>query len=216
MTLILVMPSKEGVIMASDGQVTLGEVKTQAKKIKKLNENCVWGAAGDLPLTQLVEGRIAELSDKERHLLDLRRELSEIGPQCVQNLHPSSEPYYGQFIFAEYETLTHILVVDTNAVSFMLEDVPFAIGSGDTFAFTLFRKYQDLIPAGLDNDLAAVLAYKIVVETIDVVAGGIGPPIDVWQLPPVKRYTKEELMGLEETYFGLKKAEIEKFLGSGS
>ncbi len=214
MTLILVIPSKEGVVMASDGQVTLGPVKTRAKKIKKLNENCVWGAAGDIPLIQMAEERIAELCDKERRLRDLRKDLSEIILECVKNLPESPEPYSGAFIFAEYESLTYILIVYTSGESVMLEDVPFAIGSGELFAFALLQKYQDLIPAGIDNRLAAVLAYKIIAETIEVVSGGVGPPIDIWQSPNVKNLTKEELTGIEETYLGLRKAEIEMFLGS--
>jgi len=210
MTLILVIPSKEGLVMASDGQVTLREVKTRAKKIKKLNENCVWGAAGDLPLIQLVEGSIAELSNKERNLQNLRKDLSELVPQCVKNL-PQGPPYDATFIFAEHETFARILIVDVHGLSIMLEDVPFAIGSGTLFAFTLFQKYLDLMPAGIDNRLAAVLAYGIIAETIEVTEG-VGPPIDVWQLPPAENLTKEQLTGLEDTCTGLREAEIEMFL----
>lgn len=213
MTLILVIPSNEGAVMASDGQVTLGPVKTRAKKIKKLNDNCVWGAAGDLPLIQMVESRIAELPDKSLSLHDLRKDLSAIVPQCVQTLPSSPEPYSAAFIFAEHISITQILIVYANGISVMLEGVPFAIGSGELFAFALLQKYQDLIPTGIDNRLAAVLAYRIIAETIEVVSGGVGPPIDVWQLPPAKNLTKEELTGLEETYLGLRKAEIEMYLG---
>jgi ATP-dependent protease HslVU (ClpYQ) peptidase subunit len=217
MTLIVVIPSSEGSVMASDGQVTIGPVKTRAKKIEKLNDDCVWGAAGDIALIQMVEGRIGELPNKGRHLQELRKDLCEIVPQCVRDLPPSPEPYFGAFIFAERKGVTRILIVYANGVSVMLEDVPFAIGSGELFAFALLQKYQDLIPAGIGNNkLAAVLAYKTIAETIEVVSGGIGPPIDVWQLPPAKNLTKEELTHLEDTYLGLKEAEIKMFLGSGS
>jgi 20S proteasome alpha/beta subunit len=216
MTLIIVIPSKDGVVMASDGQVTFllggGEVKTRAKKIKKLNESCIWGAAGHLPLIQVVEGRIAELSDKERHLQDLRKSLCDTIVQCVKDLPASSEPYSGEFIFTEHQSYAHILHISINGMSVMLENVPFVAGVGAPFAYALLQKYQDLIPEKIDNKLAAVLAYKIIAETIEVVSG-VGPPIDVWQLPPVKNLT-EELTGLEETYLGLKRAEIEMFLRS--
>jgi ATP-dependent protease HslVU (ClpYQ) peptidase subunit len=41
MTLILAIPTKEGVVIASDGQVTYGQIRWQEKKIKQLNEHCL-------------------------------------------------------------------------------------------------------------------------------------------------------------------------------
>ncbi len=64
MTLVVVVPSKEGVIMASDCQVTIGGAKTRSKKIGKLNDNCVWGAAGDVAFIQMAERQITKISNK--------------------------------------------------------------------------------------------------------------------------------------------------------
>jgi 20S proteasome alpha/beta subunit len=212
MTLILVVPFKEGAVISSDGQVTLGLIKTRAKKIKKLNENCIWGGAGDLPFIQLVEGGFSTLSNKEEDLQKLRTELCNVVVNCVKKLPPSPSPYSGSFVFVEHKEVTRILQVRENGLSVMLEDVPFATGIGEQFAYTLLQKYQNLIPEKIDNELAAVLAYKIIAETIETISIGVGPPIDIWQLPPVKNFTKEELTGFEETFLGLKKAEVEMFL----
>jgi len=38
MTIILAIPTKDGLVIASDGQITSGIVRTSGKKIKKLND----------------------------------------------------------------------------------------------------------------------------------------------------------------------------------
>jgi 20S proteasome alpha/beta subunit len=215
-TLILGIPVKEGIVVASDGQVTRGLVRSQAKKIKKLNENCVWGAAGDFRLFERVEERIAAMPNKEKPLQDLCPVLREIVPKCVEELvSPSqqpSEPGYTIFVFAEYRNNPRILFVRENGDIAWAANLPFAIGNGDTFAYGLLHKYEGLIVEKIDSKLAAVLAYKVIAETAEVISEGVGPPIDVWQLPPAKNLTKEELTGLEDTCTGLREAEIEMFL----
>jgi len=215
MTLILGIPVKEGIVVASDSQVTVGEVKARAKKIKKLNENCIWAAAGDFRLFERVEERIATIPEKEKPLQDLWPILCEIVPKCVEELvSPSqgSEPCQAIFVFAEYRENPRILFIRENGKTQWQANMPFAIGNGYLFAYALLHKYQDLIVEKIDSKIAEVLAYKIIAETIEVVSVGIGPPIDVWQLPPAKNLSKEELTGLEDTYSGLREAEIEMFL----
>jgi 20S proteasome alpha/beta subunit len=213
MTLILCIPFDKGAVLASDGQVTMGLFKTRAKKIKKLNENCIWGAAGNLHFIQIMEKELFSLPEKEKPLSELRWELCSKVKESIQNLPPASQPYSGSFVFVEYkENITHILNIQENGLSVMLENVPFATGIGEQFAYTLLQKYQDLIPEKISNKLAELLAYKIIAETIETIAIGVGLPIDIWELPPVKNLSKEELESLEETYLGLKKAEIEMFL----
>jgi len=213
MTLIVHIPAKNGFVMASDGQATAGGLKISSKKIHKLNDNCVWGAAGDLPLIERVEESIEALSTKETTLQILCPTLRGIIPVCVEELSTGiqpSPPYSALFAFIEYRDHPRILLIRENGDAVWQANVPLPIGSGAPFASALLRKYQSL--GRLDVQLASVLAYKIIAETIEVVEG-VGPPIDVWQLPPVKNLTKEELTGLEETYLGLRKAEIERFLG---
>jgi len=213
MTLILVIPSNKGAVLASDGQVTMGLIKMRAKKIKKFNETCAWGASGELSFIQLVEEEISALHTRDKSLQNLKQDLCDVVKRCVQKLPPSPQPYSGSFVFVEHkENITHILNIRENSLSVMLENVPFATGIGEQFAYTLLQKYQDLIPEKINNELAEILAYKIISETIETISIGVGQPIDIWELPPVKNLTKEELTGLEETYLGLKKAEIEMFL----
>jgi len=217
MTLILGIPVKQGMVMASDGQVTTGQVRAQAKKLKKLNENCIWGAAGDFRLFERVEECIAAIpeSEKGEPLQDLWTSLRDIVLKCVGDLvSPSqgSEPCQAIFVFAEYRDNPRILYILGNGQVQWQANIAFAIGNGDVFAHALLHKYQDLIIEKIDSKLATVIAYKIIAETAEAISIGVGPPIDVWQLPPAKNLSKEELTGLEETYLGLRKAEIELFL----
>jgi len=223
-TLIVHIPAKNGLVMASDGQATteMG-IKIMYKKIHKLNDSCIWGMTGDTILQERVEECIATLTDKEKPIQDLCPTLRDIVTKCVEDLSvgiqtPSSSeekkpqpPYLGLFAFIEYRDYPRTLYIFADGTVRWQSTVPFAIGSGAPFALALLRKYQSI--GKLDLQLAGVLAYKIIAETIEVIEG-VGPPIDVWQLPPVKNLTKEELTGLEETYLGLKNAEIEMFLGS--
>ena len=222
MTLIVHIPAKNGLVMASDGQATTGiGIKIMYKKIYELNDSCIWGMTGETIVQERVEERIATLSDKEKPIQDLCPTLRDIITKCVEELSAGMQPpslveekkpqppYSGLFAFIEYRDYPRILYIFADGTVRWQSAVAFAIGSGAPFALALLRKYQSL--GKLDLQLAAVLAYKIIAETIEVIEG-VGPPIDVWQLPPAKNLTKEELTGLEETYLGLKKEEIEMFL----
>lgn len=213
MTLIVHLPATNGLVMASDGQgTTTAGLKFRVQKIHKLNDTCIWGAAGDTTLIERVEEHVANLSGKGKPLEDLCVTLREIIPECVKELSfdtPPSPPREAQFAFIEYRDNPRILYLRENGSAWWTVNVPSAFGSGNLFAHALLRKYQSL--GELDLDLGAVLAYKVIAETIDVVEG-VGPPIDVWQLPPVKNLSQEEVDALEDTYRGLRDAELQMFL----
>ncbi len=54
MTLILSMAAADGLVLASDSQITSGEVRTPGSKIHRLNDRCLWARAGELALIQRV------------------------------------------------------------------------------------------------------------------------------------------------------------------
>jgi hypothetical protein len=104
----------------------------------------------------------------------------------------------------------------SNGATIMLEDVPFAIGIGDDFAFALLEKYQELIPTKIDNQHGAVLCYSIIAQTIDVIAGGVGYPIDVWEIPKARNFSYAELERLKDSCDLLRQAEIDMFLDAAT
>ncbi|MCL0102626.1 hypothetical protein M1N93_01535 [Dehalococcoidia bacterium] len=227
MTLILVIPAADGMVMASDGQVTSGMVRWPAKKIKQLNPCCLWSASGELALIQRVEEGIAA-SPREQPLQNLRDHLAGIvkqsvttlleldfrTPFCQGNSGSLLQLHPGDFIFAEHSNSSSILHITANGTPEWI-DKPFATGSGDLFAYALLQRYQ-----GMTHDIsgASLLAYKVIEEAIEVGAYGLGPPIDVWQITQqgIKNLPDAEIAALEDASRTLREAEIQLLMQRGS
>jgi proteasome beta subunit len=221
MTLILAIPADDGIVAASDGQVTTGEVRTPGKKIHRLNDRIVWAGAGELALIQRVTERLATLPP-DQTLANLRDQLGYMVKQCVtdlvqmdfrtQFLPPDPERllqlHFADFMLAEFPRKPEILHLSSLGSPEWVEDRPFVAGNGDLFAYALLRKYQGL---KLDLERASLLAYKVIEETIEVGAYGLGPPIDVWQVTreEVKNLSATETEALAEAARDLREREID-------
>ncbi len=224
MTLILAIPATDGIVMASDGQVTTGLVRTSGKKIFRLNEHSAWAAAGELALIQRLRERMVNLPTA-RALAQLRDDLGQVVRQCITELiqldfrssYFSQDPetllklHPADFIFAEFLNQSQILHITVDGVPEWVHEAPFATGSGDLFAYALLRKYEG---KSLDLARASILAYKVMEEAIAVDAYGLGQPIDVWQLSQagVKNLSEEEITALAEAAGSLREAEIQLLL----
>jgi proteasome beta subunit len=220
MTLILVLPTRDGIVMASDGQVTAGMVRTTDQKIWPLNDRCLWAASGELALIQRVEERL-EILPSNDSLQQLRDKICEIVKQCVTELlrldfrtdFLSSDPdlllklHPGDFVFAECLQSPAVLHVLVNGTPEWITNRPFASGSGEMFAYALLQKYQGL---DLNMEEGALLAYKVLEEAIAVGAYGLGPPIDVWKISNngVKQLNGSEKAALEDASRTLRQYEI--------
>ncbi len=226
MTLILALPTRDGIVLASDGQVTVGMVRATGQKIKCLNQRCLWAASGELALIQRVEERLKTLSSNDS-LQELRDQICRIVKQCVTellqldfrtgflpqdsnlllNLHP------GDFVFAECVPTPAVLHVWVNGTPEWITNRPFASGSGDMFAYALLQKYQGL---ELDMGKGAVLAYKVLEEAIDVGAYGLGPPIDIWKVSSsgVEQLKDSEKAAIEDDSRTLRQYEIKLLMGA--
>ena len=190
MTLILAIPAIDGVVLASDGQVTTGLVRAPGKKIHSLNTTAAWAASGELAVIQRVSERLGALP--LRPLAHLRDELGQVVKQCITEIinldfragffaqDPESllKLHPADFVFAEFAGGPQILHITVDGVPEWIEG-PFASGSGDLFAYALLRKYQG---RNLSLRQANILAYKVMEEAVSVDAYGLGPPIDVWDV----------------------------------
>jgi proteasome beta subunit len=193
MTLILAISAKDGVVIASDGQITYGQVRWQERKIKQLNSYCLWGAAGESALIQRVEESIQQFIEREKTLAEIRDSLSEIvkqaitimlqkdfrtqfiqppNPEALLGLHP------GDFVFVEWRDSPKILHLLPNGTTEWF-DKPFACGVGAPFAYALLQKYQGY---QYDVERATLLAYKVLEESIETGSYGLGYPIDIWYI----------------------------------
>ena len=194
MTLILTIPTDGGIVMASDTQYTSGEVRSSGPKIYPLNAQCAWAGAGEVALIQRVQESISDIP--ARHgLNDLRDTLARAVQQAVRSLleldvlteFVQSDPslllslHAGDFIFAEYrDESPRLLHIAANGTPEWIKG-SFASGNGANFAYALMQKYQDI---ELSLETAALLAYRVIEETIQVGAFGIDFPIDIWLIGP--------------------------------
>ncbi len=226
MTLIVGLPTRDGIVLASDGQITSGQVRAPGEKLLQLSQHCAWGGAGEVALVQRVAEAIAGIS-VDQPLIGLRDQLANAIKQCVTallnldfrtpffqgnpeallSLHP------GDFVFAEFRNepkLLHITAFGTPE----WVDRPYAIGNGAPFAYALLQKYQGT-PLALDQ--ASVLAVKIIEEAIDVGSYGLGPPIRVWHITPngTSILDDAQLAALSDTAKSLRNGEIRLLLGGG-
>jgi len=226
MTLILAIPAEDGIVMASDGQVTLGGVRWSEKKIKQLNEHCLWSGAGELALIQRVGEFIQQLPNKNQPLHNLRDSLSDIIKQAVtillqndfrtQFIQPPNpdlllQLHQGDFMFVEWQSSPKILHLLSNGTTEWINK-PFACGSGALFAYALLQKYQDY---KYDVKKASLLAYKVLEESIETGSLGLGYPIDIWNITKdgTKNLSEEDLSALQDTSQSLRETEIKLFLG---
>ena len=224
MTLILAIPATDGLVLASDGQITTGLVRAPGKKIYPLGEKAAWAASGELALVQRLEEKMGALP-VGRSLVHLRDDIGQMvkqgltelmqldfrasyfaqDPDTLVKLHPAD------FVFAEFSQGPHILHITADGVPEWVNEAPFASGSGDLFAYALLRKYQG---RSLNLERAAVLAYKVMEEAIAVDAYGLGPPIDVWQVTEkgVRNLTAAEVEELAARAGRLREGEIRLLL----
>ena len=224
MTLVLAIAAVDGIVMASDGQITTGEVRTPGRKIHKLNERTVWAAAGELALIQRVEERIVTLT-LDLPLASLRDQVGMLVKQCVtelvqldfrtQFLPPDPDRllqlHFADFVLAEFPRKPEILHIAPHGAPEWIQGRPYVTGNGDLFAYALLKKYEG---RSLSLAQASTLAYKVMEETIEVGAYGLGPPIDVWQVsaPGVKNLSGEETAALAAAARALREREIQLLL----
>ncbi len=225
MTLILAIAATDGLVLASDSQITTGEVRAPGPKIHRLNDRCLWAGAGELALVQRVGEHLAALP-RDAHLSNLRDQIGAVVKQCVtelmqldfrlQFLPPDPDRllqlHYADFIFAELAgEQPELLHLSSLGSPEWVQDRPFVAGSGDLFAYALLQKYQG---RSLSRDRAAILAYKVIEETIEVGSYGLGPPINVWQITRegISQFSGSDLAALTAAAHELREREIQLLL----
>jgi proteasome beta subunit len=224
MTLILGLAALDGIVLASDGQLTTGEVRSPGKKIFPLNDKILWAGAGELSLIQRLQERLGVLSP-DTPLANLRDQIGELIKDCVSELLQMDfrsqflsldqdrlvQLHLADFIFAEFTRKPELLHINVFGSPEWMTDRPFVAGNGDLFAYALLSKYQK---QRLQLNQASLLAYKVIDETIAVGAYGLGGPIDLWQISAagMKNLNTAELKTLTGQAQRLRKLEIELLL----
>lgn len=219
MTLILAVPAAGAIVLASDAQVTSGQVRSHGQKLFELTEHCAWGAAGEVALIQRVGEAIAAVSTNQP-LGNLRDQLANAIKQCVntllqldfRTLFYQSDPqallqlHPGDFVFVECLPEPKILHVTSYGTPEWVQG-PYATGSGEPFAYALLQKYEGV---NLSLEQASVLAFKVIEEAIEVGAYGLGPPVHVWHVTPngIERLDESRIAALSDAARGLRAEEV--------
>ncbi len=212
MTIVLAIPTTDGIILASDSQITAGQLRTRGKKIKKLNENCIWGASGRGSLIQRVEEKLDNLPRKNNSLAEIRDDLSKAIKECVKELFNMDQQLPSEdFVFVDYQKGPRILHIDTNGTPEWIDTGVFGIGIGRSFVHTLLEKYHELVPNKINVEKGALLAFKVIEEAIEVGAYGLGPPIDIWCITNsmIKNFSVTEVDNLRDKCLKLRKDEMD-------
>jgi proteasome beta subunit len=223
MTLILAVPTAEGIVLGSDGQITSGEVRAAGQKLFRLNNHCAWAGAGKVALVQRVAEAIGGIS-VDQPLINLRDQLANAIKQCISTLLQLDfrTPFFqgnpqallslhpGDFVFVESRSRPVVLHVTAYGTPEWI-DRPYATGNGALFAYALLQKYQGL---NLGIGQASILTVKVLEESISVGAFGLGPPLQVWHVTStgIKNLEDAEIAALSDASKGLRDSEIRLLL----
>jgi proteasome beta subunit len=220
MTLILAIPCADSVVLASDGQVTSGEVRAVGRKLFGLTSHCAWAGSGEVALIQRVseligattpDQTIEQLRDGLANAirqsvaillqLDFRTQFFQGNPDALLSLH------FGDFVFVECRTQPKILHITSNGTPEWIDRF-FATGNGANFAYALLQKYQG---RGLTIAQASLLAFKVIEEAIEVGSYGLGPPIEIWHActTGLRQVPEEEVAALQDAARQLREQEVQ-------
>lgn len=234
MTLVIALSCKDGIVMASDGQATIGSsggpVRVEAEKIFKINNHTLFGASGSVGTIQKSLQIIKDIKDLKNDwtfpiMANVRKQLfptycSEVERHVAfhrplnQNgklpLPPIADVILAKVEEADINIIWHI-APDCNDE--LLQDLGYGCtGSGDIFAHTLLKGYNI---KEINVEEGKLLAYNTIKIAIETGAFGLGEPVYIWTITKkegVKKPSREEIMALKDAWASWKEAEKELFL----
>src|SRR5262245_35170756 len=86
MSLIVLLPTSEGAVIASESQFTYGQYKDRTQKIFRLNQKVCWIATGEYSLVQRVSHSLLALQESPHSLRELLPTLGSIIKNSVREL----------------------------------------------------------------------------------------------------------------------------------
>jgi len=189
-SLVLALRYATGVVLASDGQSTddaAGQpTRSDARKLFHAGRRIAWGAAGSDGLRQTVAALLdpADLWTPDAQLVR-ERLVARVLPVQAAGVrehvpHAGTDPPELDLLFAWHDGHRgRILTVPRSGSGHRFHNRFAAIGSGDIFAVFAFRSLGGRELPALDLEHAKLLAYKAVLDAIDVAAVYLGPPIQM-------------------------------------
>ncbi len=231
MTLVIALACKDGIVMASDGQVTGGSaggyVRFHSQKIFKINDNVLFGASGNIGTIQRALAIVQAFSQQLMEEMDYQK-MEQIRIELFKIYKNEIDRHKAFYKDTDVESIKHAPISDIIISKFkgdesfiwhispdcsdeLLQDIGYACtGSGDVFAYTILKNFNI---KKLNVDRGKIIAFRVIKEAIEIGAFGLGEPIDIWTITDkgVKRLSTEEIEALSETYSLWKKMEEELF-----
>ena len=231
MTLVIALACKDGIVMASDGQVTGGSaggyVRFHSQKIFKINNNVLFGASGNIGTIQRALAIIQAFSQQLEEEMDYQK-MEQIRVELFKIYKNEIDRHKAFYKDMELESIKHAPISDIIISKFqdgeafiwhispdcsdeLLQDIGYACtGNGDVFAYTILKNFN---VKELDVEKGKLIAFRVIKEAIEIGAFGLGEPIDIWIVTDkgVKRLSTEEIEALEDSYLIWKRMEEKLF-----
>lgn len=236
MTLVVSLNCKDGLIMGSDGQATVGSsggpIRQPIQKISPIGKRILISGSGHVGILQryidginkfnkdlIRDGLIPELREKIRKTVfdimqnETERHITFHKPLKDAGFPHASTPPFSELLLACLENKENkkIWRIGADGSDEFLEEVGYGcIGGGDIFAYTLLRNYE---VKELDVEKGKLIVYRVIKEAIKVGAYGLGEPIDIWTITTngINQLSDSEIMALDNTYGAWIKMEQELF-----
>jgi len=234
MTLILGIICKDGIVMATDSQMTMGIIKkTGVEKIKQCGF-CLWAGAGDVSCIQTIEKNIDTLPVEvkttglmdnlvgiiQRMMHSQRKDYVERYVDIYKN--PAQIPLC-EIMVCGYNSKRQpiITIITGNGDSVEFDDYC-SIGIGTPFAQVLLKTLNlNNFVKNISIDQGKVFAYKVIKAAIETGNFGMDFPIFIWEIKPkeetieVRKLEGVEINAVEDTANWLNQIEQEVFSNVG-
>ena len=235
MTLVIALNCKDGIIMASDGQATVGSsggpVRVETEKIFKVNDTTLFGASGSVGNIQRSLEIIRTIKDLEGDcnsavMYNAKQQLFSIYHADLhrhvtfyKTINPNQipPPPIADVILAKLQENGEKIIwhIAPDCSDELLQDLGYACtGNGDIFAHTLLKGYEI---KNTDIERGKLLAYNTIKLGIEVGAYGLGEPIYIWFIKKtengieIKKLLGEEMMALKDTWLSWREIQREMF-----
>lgn len=224
MSLIVTLPTSEGVVIANDMSFGVGQSREKVSKIYQLNSKICWSASGEYSLVQRANQAFLGFQDTTLSLKELAAPIGSILKACIRdllsvdfrteiyisNFQAITQLHRADFVFVEWAQGPVILHINVLGSPVWVTERPFVLGAGDSLAGCLLQRYRD-IPMTLTN--ASLLAYRVVDEAIETGMFGLAGPVDIWQATAqgARQLSEVDTMRIAETLKTVRRDEAAVF-----
>jgi 20S proteasome alpha/beta subunit len=224
MPLIIAIPGADGVALASDTELRVGAVRESTSRIHSLNNRICWSAIGEEALIQRIQQGFSAFERSGQSLRELAvpignaiktgiRDFLAIDFRTdiyVNNINAITQLHRADFVFVESIPSPLILHMSVVGSPQWVHAHPYIIGSGDAFAAATLKKYRQ-VP--LDINLASILAYRAMDETIESGTFNLNQPMDIWQITQHgnKKLLEKEIEAIADSVETIRRHELAVF-----